>query len=436
MAGGLSRLERAEAHHGSQAAAPVQETRIAKYMRPIKRAARAALYILLAPVALLSGCGGEEFPRAAQPDSGPRRPSPDARIAPQADVMPPKGQQLYWWPGYVIRDGKAVDVSLGFYEVYFLQKSYASAADIPQSARDAGRAGLQNAVDFASFFLKDGCGNAIIGNNVFLYSREGWEAGGGYNAGLMGFRVVDAGGEEVAACFQKCPTHDEVVMRPGNEKVLFHELLHDAWDSHLTEDQRQDFGAMARTFFNAAGSTQQADERIGAIWNGFYHGGPIGSPQTVPLGFQPFLTGGELDAWANEVLAPSGLSADEINKIKLALRAYFEIHSGVTFGRTRGYSDAERDTFIVQEGFAFLGAHYPVLDELYGLGATGAVRRIPYFMQRSYSPLIRDERLAHMMYRGYGHFVSEGSLRAFAPHVASFVQWMAEHYPALENAGK
>jgi len=441
MAGGMTRAERVEAHHGLQASAPplVQESRMARYMRPVKSVAKAALYILLAPIALLSGCGGEEPPRRAQPDSGPGRIAPqaaDARISPRADSGVQQAPRLYWWPGYVIRDGKAADVSLGFLDVYYLQKSYASQADIPQDARDKGRVGLQQAADFAGFFLRDECRTAIMGNNVFMYSREDWEGGGGYNIGLMGYRVLDAGGKEVAACFQGCPAYDEVVMRPGNEKVLFHELLHDAWDSYLSEGQRQGFAAMARLFFNAAGSTQQADERIGAIWNGFSHGGQAGQPQTIALGFQPFLAGGELDAWAKEALAPSGLSDDDIGKIKLALRAYFEICSGVTFGRTRGFSDAERDTFIAQEGFAYLGAHYPVLDELYGLGASNAVRRIPYFMQQSYSQLIRDERLAHMTYRGYGHFVSEDSFKAFAPHVASFVQWMAGHYPALKNAGQ
>lgn len=429
MAGGIMHPGREEPRQ-----APRPESRSARYLRPIRTVARAALYILLAPVALLSGCGGEGPPAVRQPDSGARAPAPreDARTSPDAGVR--QSQPLYWWPGYMFKDGKTVDVSLGFYDVYYLQKSYPSKESIPQSARDARRSALQGAMDFSSFFLRDECGDAILGNNVFMYSRENWEAAGGYNSGLMGFRVLGAGGAEVAACFQGCPAYDEVTLRPGNEKVLFHELLHDAWDTHLTEAQRQEFASMARLFFNAAGPGQTADERVGAIWSGFYHAGTGG--QTISLGFAPRLGGPELDEWAAATLAPAGFSADEINKIKLAMRAYFEICSGVTFGRTRGYTEAERDTFIVQEGFAFLGAHYPVLDELYGLGATGAVRRIPYFMQGSYSPLIRDERLAHMMYRGYGHFVSEESFRAFAPHVASFVQWMSSHYPALNNAGQ
>ena len=401
-----------------------------RWAERLKTAAKVALYIALAPVALLSGCGGEEI--APPPAPKTREPQPQLPIAKVKAGWISGKEKLYWWPGYMVKGGEIADVSLGFTDVYYLNKSYGSPESIPQQARDANKAPLKTALAFSGFFLEKSVFDAVVGNNVFLFPRPDWEAGGGYDQGLMGYRVADVSGKAIASCFEKCQTYDEVVMKPGGEKVLFHELLHDVWDSGMTAAQKKAFADRARLFFNAAGDTWQSEEVVGAIWNGYYHSGSVENPKY--LGFKAALSGPELDNWASEQLAGSGLAATDVANIKKALAAYFQIRASITFGRTFGYSAAERDTFIVQEGFAYLGANYPVLDELYGASSGGNLKFIPGFMKQDYSGIIKADKLSHMAYLGYGHFLTEDSFKGFAPYIGSFVDWMKKKYPGLAAA--
>ena len=403
----------------------------------LKKVAKIALYIVLAPVALLSGCGGEEVTVPKQPPAAAIPKQIPAPQVPQITTIPktqnPKPETLYWWPGYIIKNGEITDVSLGFKDVYYLDKTYTSSNSVPQQVRDANKPSLKKALDFSSFFFEKAVFDDVSINNVFVFPRQDWEASGGYNSGLMGYRMADIKGQTMATCFEKCPTYDEVVMKPGAEKVLFHELLHDVWDTKLSAETKNAFAARSRLFFNAVGDTAQAEELIGAIWNGVYHSGSVAN--TKDLSFKGLLPN-ELNNWAIEKLASSGLASTDVDKIKKSISAYLQIRSSITFGRTFGYTQSERDTFIVEEGFAFFGANYPVLEELYNSAPPTNIRFIPGFMKLDYSGVIKAENLNHMMYLGYGYFTTEDNFKAFIPYIDSFVNWMKNKYPELGLAGQ
>jgi hypothetical protein len=408
-----------------QPEAPPQETTL---MKGLKITRNIALFMLMTPVAMLIGCGGEEIPRPKPQMPSSIHPSP-------TPVQPPKEAEAhYWWPGYIVANGKLADVSFGFFEGHQPADSFSTASDIPQTLRDKNRPALQSALDYVAFFMKSQVYDSMIMNNVFTYGDTGGASG--IISQPFGYKVVDSQGKTFAYCFDICQTYQQIMMNPGTERVLLHELLHDVFGSIFTDDQRNAFAANARLLFNAGGNTWQDDELMGAIWSGIRHTDSADMNKFSKFGFEGFFKGPELDDWANEKLAGSGLSSYEKNSIKQAIKAYFEIREEITFGRTYGLTVPDRDGFIVGEGFAYLGARYDVTNELYDSGKGSNTRVIPYFMKKDYGIVMKEDKLSGMVNAGSGYFTSAESFKGFVTYVDSFVAYMKQRYPELESVGK
>lgn len=403
-------------------------------------AAKTALILLLSPVALASGCSPDaigasqrwpadsgknkyEDAGAIVPDAGKQ----DAGVAKDAGLT----EKLEWWPGYMYNPetDAIVDVSLGFKPGYFCESSpcYGSEDAIPQSLRDDGHSVIQTTVDFSRFFIKDAAFDAVAANNIFVI-QPSLDVAGTYGGGQVGFVIRSESGQDIANCFDGCYEYERVKLKKGSERVIFHEMLHDVWFTYLTDSQKEQHATNARLFFNALGKDTQTDERIGAIWRGAHHD-PDNPGNMVELPFQHHLEGSELGDWAAGALA--GMSESEASDVKEAIRAYLEIHSAIAFPRTVGMTEENRDHFIVSEGFAYMGADYPVLDELYDQSQSDGTRYIPSFMRNGYSAFMNGTQLDGMLNDGSGNFSTTSAFNAFVPYLQSFVEWMTAKYPEI-----
>lgn len=411
----------------------VAEIIVTKVGEVAKEAAKTALILVLSPVALVSGCssetaiasqrwqgnrGKDEYEDAGTNDSGLLK---DAGLT----------GKLEWWPGYMYdsESDEVVVVSLGFKPGYFCETSpcYASEEEITQSLRDDGRLVIRATVDFSRFFIKDAAFDAAAANNIFVI-QPSLDVAGAYGGGQVGFVIRSESGHDIANCFDGCYEYERVRLKKGSERVIFHEMLHDVWFTYLTDIQKEQHATNARLFFNALGKDAQADERIGAIWRGAHHN-PNNPGSMVKLPFQHHLEGSELDDWAADALA--GMGEPEANAVKQAIRAYLEIHSEIAFARTVGMNDEDRDHFIVAEGFAYMGANYPVLDELYDQSQDAGTRYIPSFMRNGYSSFIKGGQLDRMLNDGNGNFSTVSAFNSFVPYLQSFVDWMKAKYPEI-----
>lgn len=327
------------------------------------------------------------------------------------------------------------DVSQGF--VFPISQNpdhqFSSIDEIPQEMRDEGRALIEEVADYTKFFFKDDVYTIITENNIISFSEGG---GGGYGEEPRWFRLFDQDGKQIASCIDGCPTYDTLSLGQENPRVAFHELLHDAWFTYLNEQEKVQLSDNLKLFFNAVGANWQTEELIGAIWTSVKHSNPNSLNETQTLSFENHLQGLELDDWANETLSDSGLSESQINYLKQTIKAYFEIRSSITFTRTYGFSEQDRDNFVVIEGFAYLGANADVLDEIYTGSGFQNQRVIPAFMRSGYATIIKDEELTKMIYSGFGHFYSTDNFNNFIPHLESFVNWMKNKYPELQNIGQ
>jgi|GEM_PF-3779903 len=407
---------------------PKKEESYLKYLKPIKTAVKTALLIPLVPVALLSGCSADAIgAKEPEKDAGAERVE-DAGIETVEDaggVDADAGEtdteiqeNLEWRPGYLAVGDEIQHVSLAFRkdQTYLCQieHCYASEDEILQSERDAGMPIVRAVMKYSGFFFKEDAFADIAGNNVITIYPPDWGASGGFDDEAFGLRITEEGGKLIANCFEGCPEYQQVSVKEGGEVVIFHELLHDAWHTYLTEEERQDFAGDAKAFFNALGDDKSSDKTINAIWEADYLRGP------------------ELDEWAETALP--GMSDMEKEGIKDAVKSYMEIHGTIVHPRTKDFTPEQRESFIVFEGFAYMGARYPVLNELrpyYESGQSGNTRFIPAFMRKAYEPLIKKELLDSMVNNGGGSFSTRKDFDGLVKHLESFRDWMTERHPEI-----
>ncbi|MDO8553479.1 MAG: hypothetical protein Q7S22_01625 [Candidatus Micrarchaeota archaeon] len=163
---------------------------------------------------------------------------PEERVLPSKSTIPAieitQSEQLYWWPGHMLRNGEVVDISLGFKEVTGFPHNFISTNEISGEVRDYEKSNLQATLDFIKFFLNEDVFSTIMANNIFTFlNPKGIDnISGLYKSGVYGFSLVDQGGEEFAGCFKACPNYDLILIKQEGSRVLLHESLHDAWSSY------------------------------------------------------------------------------------------------------------------------------------------------------------------------------------------------------------
>ena len=314
------------------------------------------------------------------------------------------------------------------------QYAFASAEEIPPQMRTEARPHLENLLDFMAFFIKPEVYNLIMEDNIFtlLAPEDEGRMAGFYSSNPWTFRLTSIEGKELACCFEGCPEFDLVGFSQNSAGVLYHEALHDVWGSYLSEEEQTQFEEKLRLYFSIAGESVQGDELVGAIWNGYRHTDPKNPAKIEGLGFISHLEGPELDEWAHEEL--SGRSTSDISAIQQAIRDYMQMRSTVAFARTLGFTDDQRNAWVVGEGFAYIGTnYYNGLNELYNRSGSPTSRYIPSFMQSDYAILLNGPPLESMINDAGGHFATVENFQNFIPHVESFIDWMKVRYPSLNN---
>ncbi|MDO8553480.1 MAG: hypothetical protein Q7S22_01630 [Candidatus Micrarchaeota archaeon] len=188
-------------------------------------------------------------------------------------------------------------------------------------------------------------------------------------------------------------------------------------------------------FFSVAGESNNADQLLGAIWNSYRHTNRENPNESESFGFTANLKGPELDEWAATEL--SGYDTVAVSAMQQAIRDYFRIRSMVTFNRALSHTGSQRNSFIVREGFAYLGTNlYNGTNELYAGSGSIEFKFIPGFMQSDYSILLKNPLLSTMVNDGSGHFSTVDDFKNFIPYVQSFVDWMKRRYPVLNDLGQ
>ena len=368
-------------------------------------------------------------------------------------------EQEIWWPAHIItfEGGEEIlhNVSLKFndtgLEIWEMEGGYPSEESIPEELKEENGEVLRSVLDYSKFFFEDDAYTSILPNNIFLVV-SGTDYGGKFLNGAFGFRMESTEEGYTANCFEACPEYQMLALKSSGGNVVFHELLHDAWHSYLSQEQRVNFAQKARLFFNVLGDTWQDDQLVGAIWHGQYHN-PENPDELLNLPFEGELEGSELDNWAEENLSAE-IDETEKERIKNMLKAYFRMHSTMMFGRTYGMSKAGRNGFddtemsqeeaeqeaqentggyIVKEGFTFMCANYPVLNDLLEHPYSTKPNLMPSFMVSSYYGVVKGEHLNNLNVPGYGYFTSESNFEDFSQYIVDFANWMREEYPELNE---
>jgi len=413
---------RKEARKTAQA---VRESAEKALRKPVKTALRAALKIQetqlvlrLAPLAIVSGCGPFEEPH--------KPPSPNQEI-PKIPVKEAK----YWWPAYVVINGQLKDVSLGFTEEtkpYDASKMFSSPDSIPQEMRKKGRDAISKALDFSKFFLKDDVYNRIVKDDVFFPVASGnwilWAA--------TGFRMIGPEGEEIAACYEGCPEYQQMIHFPSETgTAVLHELFHVSW-SLLTESDKKQFTKKVLEFYNGYSQNSRQDELLSGIWGGGRPDldNPDNPDQIIPV-FKPFLTGPELDDWANEKLTT--LEDDSKTRVKQALRDYLRIFSDIVDFRTHGSSEQNRAGFLVGEGYSYMGANFGLMKQIFDGQTPTEQRYIPAFISPTYRKIMKDRLVDQLATDGSGYFIDLKKFYEFKSYLRDFVDYMIARYPELQS---
>lgn len=316
---------------------------------------------------------------------------------------------------------------------------------------------IRSVMEYPRFFFREDVFDEISGNNLFSIMPADWPLGGALMGKVMGYLLAEKDGQVFANCIdtcvetdteghcqqyepidEKCQDMDTLSFKETGSRVVFHELLHDAWFSHFTEDDRDYFRGNARVFFNTLGDSWQTDQLTCAIWRGQYYDPDILDEQVlIDLPFESNLEGPELGMWASEALPD--MDEAEAEQLKNAMKQYFRTFEYVVGPRTRGRTYEQRDGFISIEGFAYIGANYGVLDDFFEHPETIASREpklMPSFMGASYAKVIKPEYLEGLDYAGFGYFTSADAFREFSEYIRSFSAWMREKYPQLNEITK
>jgi len=378
----------------------------------------AQLALRLAPLAIVTGCGPLEEPH--------RPPSPNQEI-PKIPVKEAK----YWWPAYVVIGGTLKDVSLGFTEEskpYDASKMFSSPDNIPQEMRKKGRDAIVKALDFSKFFLKDDVFDRTVKDNVF-FPVQGITSGGWIVWAATGFRMVGPGGEEIAACYEGCPEYKQMVHFPiETGTAVLHELFHDSW-SILTDSDKKQFTKKVIEFYNAYAQNWRQDELLSNLW-GAGRPDPNNPDQTIPFGFKQWLMGPELDDWANTRL--TALDDDSKIRVKQAIREYLHIFSDIVDLRTHGTSEKDRAGFLVGEGYAYMGANFGLMKQIYNGQTTTEQKSIPAFISPTYRKILKDELIDQLTTDGSGYFTDLKKFYEFKSYLRDFVDYMIARYPELQ----
>jgi hypothetical protein len=405
---------------------PETQEKESRFVRIVKTAAKIAVFIALTPVALVTGCSSP-YEEAPKPKTEPPVPS-----APKKEIpTPPKAEDLYWWPGFIVKGDETIDVSVGFLPDRRISDKKFSFNEIPQKMRDDGRKVLQDGLDFSKFFFKKDVYSTILANNVFTPK----ESPSGYIDDVNGLRLATISGQNIATCFDGCKEYAQrVAFGPMHGRVMLHELLHDVWGTYMPEDDRMAYSTNARVFFNIYGKSWQADELIGSIWLAVYRT-PSKPEEFTPLGFEGKLKGPELDDWATQALA-GRMSDGQINRLKQAIRAYFEIREEIAFDRTYKMSDKDRDGEISGHSFMYMGSYQDIMNEAYAGQSLTSTRAIPAFISPSYKKIMKGDLVDALTNDGNGYFASQESFIEFSRYAESFIDWMKNKYPELNEVGK
>ncbi len=408
----------------------------------IGEVALVATMLPLVIVGSLSGCGpAEAAPTPSPPAQSSQIPAPPASSSASPQTRPaPRNEDLHWFPAFIVRNGQLADVSVGYTDETMPQglQTYpwaGGAPQIPQGARDEGRTSVNQGVDFSRFFFRDSVFGPLVGNDVF-FAFPGSDSGGS-QGGVGGYRILGPDGREMAACFEGCPEYQQAISlgAQGGGHVIFHELLHDAWGSVLSDDQRSGFLANARTFFNALGSDWRSDALIGAIYRGIYYTSPeAGNTDSYSnVSFTPLQqSSAELDAWAAERLGP--LDQATRDSIKGGIAAFLRIHSDIFFDRTYRASDDDRANFLNVEGFTYTAAGAGnLLQEVYEGKALSGSRWLPQFLSGAHRTLLREELVDQLAEHGGGYFDSAERFAQLRPYLADFASWMVSRHPELQQ---
>jgi hypothetical protein len=413
----------------------------------LKNVTAPSVGLLLLPLSV-AGCG----PAPEMAEISPQQKSGTPSASPTASTETPKKDYKpdYWWPGFVLRNGKMTDVSLGFPKEFFPPDltQYDSPDKIPQDMRKDAEKTTADAIGFSKFALKDSAYGAIAPVTVFFpFVGSG---GGSTNYGVGGFELVDANGKVVAACFEGCPEYqDEIFYSMGSGsmgydtgRVVLHEMLHHAYWL-ISDEERTRFGDFAHTFLNATGSSWRDDEVVQAIYYGAYDTGPDTSawlkgvdPKDISNGaFKPIAySDAELDAWATQKFGSS--STTEATNAKAAIKSYMDIHSSVMGAQGYKESDADRDGYVIIEGFPRFGANYGPMGTLYDGKPSSTQSRMPAFMGPLYKSVMKDDIVDQTVAHGGGYFDAKDKFNnEFTPLLSDFISWMKQQHPELNTLG-
>lgn len=398
---------------------------IKRAREPLKKAAKVAIMVPFASLSVLSLAGCAPHEPAPKPIK-PREPFiPSAR--PGTRGATPVREQLLWWPAYLMKDGKLIEVSLGFEKDTLLfdpAAMYASKEAIPQSKRDEMRTKIEAIVAYTKIFFTDAAANQLLEGLFFMQRPNQLGNAAGTFGGINPASVLDPNGAEVVNC-SVTTTVCQVVTYYGDGtnagKVLFHEFLHLAF-SRLTPDEVNIFKAQSTAFFNVYGSTAEADRIFNNLSSGVYNSGETPNP---------YRTDQWVENWARNSSMFQELTDDERYNIIFSIQQYIKVRSGITGGKTENTTPEQRAAFTWYEAFAYMGANFPILDTFAQGGTPYGTRLVPQYMDWAYKRIgLRDEVVTQLV---NWRFKSEEEFQKIIPYINAFVDYALGFFPELKT---
>ncbi|MFH0884964.1 MAG: hypothetical protein V1861_04600 [Candidatus Micrarchaeota archaeon] len=416
---------------------------------------RPALGLLLLPLTI-QGCGPAPETTTGMQRSVSAAPTTTAPAPPGQREAPPPQRQYearWWWPAYVVRNGQLTDVSLGYPEEFWpfppeVQR-YESPDLIPQRVREDGRRTVADALAFSSFALGDSAYQAVAADTI-MFPVQG--PGGSISWGVGGFRIVDMAGQQGVACYEGCPEYGHTItFRMGGAgdwqtgRVILHEMLHHEYNSLSTSSQEA-FQRHTRLFLNAAGSDWRMDQTLNAIWYGAYSTGPGENDTKWVEGVNPNdISGGtfrplsyaddELNTWAAARLGTMDSQTRE--RVTAAIKAFLRIQTYIMGGAGYAPSEADRDGYVIGEGFPRFGANYGAIGDLQGGRPVTSFSNMPAFMAPEYREIMRGNVIDATVNHGEGYFDSpERFTNELVPLLRDFVGWMGQRHPEIGRIGQ
>ena len=355
--------------------------------------------------------------------------------------------KVVWAPAFIIQGSEIIDTSIAFIpktgtslEGSSFHGLATSRESIPEQARQTGRVYLNRSLYSVHSLFKREVYDFLVENNIFSFKSLPEHTGGFFSRSPAGIKVVDSEGNLIACCIRNCIDKDFIplYMPSGSfsdseayRAISFHELLHDAWYSYLTEEQKARFNELVYLLFNVVGDTWQTDQLLRAIVYDEYFdvNGELVKLPIYPENPDWTNIRNHIEEWIEEIgLRNSLLTDQEIDELKDTIHYYLMLRSQI-LDSPKTYNVEEREgrsEFITIEGFAHL-AEISANDVLYGYGRFS----LPGILAGSYGTIL-DEGVLNQITSQNRYFVSVEQFNILAGYIQDFVAWVIPR-KGLEN---